>query len=134
MPIETVLLVDDDAAIRCIAEISLAEVGKWRVSLADSGKMALRFLETEKPDVILLDVMMPGMDGPTTFESIKTSAKNSKTPVIFMTAKIQKHEVEYYCKLGAVGVIAKPFDPMTLPSQIKKLVENSDYLTKQIST
>jgi two-component system, OmpR family, response regulator len=124
MNIETVLLVDDDPSIRCIAEISLAEVGKWQVSLADSGKTALEVLLTEKPDLILLDVMMPGMDGPTLFGLIKNNAKCSHTPVIFMTAKVQKHELDHYHQLGAAGVISKPFDPMTLPSQIRTILDN----------
>jgi two-component system, OmpR family, response regulator len=124
MKIETVLLVDDDPSIRCIAGISLAEVGKWQVSLADSGKTALQVLLTENPDLILLDVMMPGMDGPTLFGLIKSNAKCSNTPVIFMTAKVQKHELDHYHQLGAAGVISKPFDPMTLPSQIRTILDN----------
>jgi two-component system, OmpR family, response regulator len=124
MNIETVLLVDDDPSIRCIAEISLAQVGKWQVSLADSGKTALEVLRSEKPDLILLDVMMPGMDGPTLFGLIKDNTVLSHTPVIFITAKVQKHEVDHYHQLGAAGVISKPFDPMKLPSQIRAIMDN----------
>jgi CheY-like chemotaxis protein len=120
--VESVLLVDDDPSIRCIAEISLANVGNWQVSVADSGKKALEVLLSEKPDVILLDVMMPEMDGPTLFRLIKETTECKSTPVIFITAKVQKHEVEQYLKLGAAGVIPKPFDPMQLPTQILNIL------------
>jgi CheY-like chemotaxis protein/HPt (histidine-containing phosphotransfer) domain-containing protein len=120
--IETVLIVDDDASIRCIAEISLAEVGKWQVILADSGKKALEVLATNKPDLILLDVMMPGMDGLALFGIIKTMNEYKDTPVIFITAKVQNDEVQGYRKLGAAGVIPKPFDPMQLPTQILSIL------------
>jgi CheY-like chemotaxis protein len=123
MNIKKVLLVDDDPAIRCIAEISLADVGGWEVSLAASGKAALDVLLTEKPDFILLDVMMPGMDGPTLFGLIKERAPLRHIPVIFMTAKMQKNEVEHYRQLGAAGVISKPFDPMELPAQIQIILD-----------
>lgn len=119
----TVLLVDDDANIRLIAEISLAEVGNWRVILAASGAEALKLLLTERPDLICLDVMMPGMDGPTLFGRIKENVAWRHIPVIFMTAKIQKDEVAQYIRLGAAGVISKPFDPMELPDVIEDILQ-----------
>ncbi|MBM7113913.1 response regulator [Archangium primigenium] len=122
MPIRKVLLVDDEADIRTIGQLSLSRVGKWETVLAASGDEALMKADAERPDLILLDVMMPGMDGPTTLARLRAQASTAQTPVIFMTAKIQKHEVARYLELGAVGVIGKPFEPLTLPAEIKKLV------------
>ncbi|MFY0565226.1 response regulator [Archangium lansingense] len=122
MTIRKVLLVDDEDDIRTIGQISLSRVGGWQTVLAASGAEAVSKAAAEQPDLILLDVMMPGMDGPTTLGQLRAQAATAKTPVIFMTAKIQKQEVARYLELGAVGVIGKPFDPMTLPTEIKKLL------------
>lgn len=124
MQIEKVLLIDDDPSIRKIAAISLSRIGKWQVVVAESGTEALEIVSREKPDIILLDVMMPGMDGPTTLKLLRERRSINNTPVIFMTAKLQKHEVESYCLIGAAGVIAKPFDPLTLASQIRTIMES----------
>lgn len=125
MNIERVLMVDDDPSILMIAQISLSKVGQWTVQTVDSGMKALELVDSYKPDVILLDVMMPGMDGPTTFKKLQENQMISGTPVIFMTAKVQTCEVESYCKLGAAGVISKPFDPMTLPGEIRQIIEST---------
>jgi CheY-like chemotaxis protein len=122
MTIRKVLLVDDEDDIRTIGQLSLSRVGGWQTVLAASGTEAVAKAAAEQPDLILLDVMMPGMDGPTTLGRLRTQEATAKTPVIFMTAKIQKQEVARYLELGAVGVIGKPFDPMTLPAEIKKLL------------
>lgn len=122
MEIQKVLMVDDDQDIRRICQVSLTHVGKWKVFLASSGFEALETASREKPDVILLDVMMPGMDGPTTLSKLREDPDLAAVPVILMTAKVQKHEVEKYTSLGAAGVISKPFDPMTLPAEIKRLL------------
>ncbi|WP_375771778.1 response regulator [Archangium gephyra] len=122
MTIRKVLLVDDEDDIRTIGQLSLSRVGGWQTVLAASGAEAITKAAAEQPDLILLDVMMPGMDGPTTLGQLRAQASTAKTPVIFMTAKIQKQEVARYLELGAVGVIGKPFDPMTLPTEIKKLL------------
>lgn len=116
-------MVDDDLSILMIAEISLSKVGKWVVKTVDSGSKALALLPEYKPDVILLDVMMPGMDGPSTFQKLREMEATAKTPVIFMTAKVQTTEVAGYCELGAAGVITKPFDPLTLPTEIRQILE-----------
>jgi len=123
MKIEQVLLIDDDPSIRRIGEISLSRVGNWRVVLAESGLQALDAVSHEVPDVILLDVMMPNMDGPTTLRRLREKDFLAGTPIIFMTAKVQKHEVDSYCEMGAAGVISKPFDPMTLPAEIQRILE-----------
>nr|WP_217440954.1 MULTISPECIES: response regulator [unclassified Myxococcus] len=116
------MLVDDEEDIRAIGKLSLSRVGGWDTVLAASGNEALTKAAAEQPDLILLDVMMPGMDGPTTFNKLREQDATSRTPIIFMTAKVQKQEVARYLELGAVGVIGKPFDPMTLPKEIRKLV------------
>lgn len=120
--LQKILMVDDDLSILMIAQISLTKVGMWQVKTVDSGIKALNEVDEFEPDLILLDVMMPGMDGPTTFKKLRENASFATTPVIFMTAKVQPSEVESYCQLGAAGVISKPFDPMTLPSDIRKLL------------
>ncbi|MCO4774142.1 MAG: response regulator [Deltaproteobacteria bacterium] len=117
-----VLLVDDDPDIRFIGEMALARVGGFTVSLAESGNACLT-LAKEGPDVILLDVMMPGMDGTETLARLRDDAELASIPVIFMTAKVQHAEVERYRELGAVGVIAKPFDPMNLATRVAGLLE-----------
>jgi len=116
------LLVDDEPHIRRIGELSLKGVGKWTAVLATSGTEALVIAEQEKPDLILLDVMMPGMDGPATLVQLRACEATAAIPVIFMTAKVQKHEIDKYLAAGAIGVIPKPFDPMALPAQIRQLI------------
>jgi two-component system OmpR family response regulator len=121
-----VLLVDDEPDIRRIGQISLEHVGQWKVVQAQSGVQALSVAVEERPDVILLDVMMPELDGPGTFARLRDNPATATIPVIFMTAKAQPHEVASYRALGAAGVIAKPFDPMTLPAEVRTIVEALD--------
>ncbi|HBQ18328.1 MAG: response regulator [Sandaracinaceae bacterium] len=121
MDIRSVLLIDDEADIRTIGELALSEVGGLEVFLADSGETGLLLAKEKKPDVVLLDVMMPGLDGPSTFERLREDPETASVPVIFMTAKIQKHEVDRYRDLGATGIIAKPFDPMSLADEVKRI-------------
>ena len=120
--IAKVMLVDDEADIRTVGKMSLARVGKWVVVLASSGAEALPLAVSERPDVVLLDVMMPGMDGPTTLAKLREQPETATIPVIFMTAKAQKTEVERYLSLGARGVIAKPFDPLGLPAEVRRIM------------
>jgi two-component system OmpR family response regulator len=121
--IRKVMMVDDEPHIRRIGELSLRGVGKWQVVLAGSGKEAVELARREQPDVILLDVMMPGMDGPATLAELRDSGDTASIPVIFLTAKAQRHEVERYRMLGAAGVLTKPFDPMTLPDDVRTILE-----------
>jgi CheY-like chemotaxis protein len=118
--VSKVLLVDDEPDIRRIGHLSLERVGKWQVLLADSGPRALELAATECPDVILLDVMMPGMDGLTTLTRLKADARTAGIPVLIMTAKVRPRELEEYTRHGATGVIHKPFDPLTLPDEVKR--------------
>lgn len=124
--IHRVLLVDDEPDIRRIGQLSLERVGGWQVVLATSGAEALAAAGRERPDVILLDVMMPVADGPTTLARLREQADTAEIPVIFMTAKVQQHEVQRLLALGAVGVIPKPFDPMTLPDEVRRVLASAE--------
>jgi CheY-like chemotaxis protein len=120
--IGSVLIVDDDDNIRLIAQMSLEGLTSWKIQEARNGKEALTILETNLPDVILLDVMMPDMTGVDMFGKAKENLGAALPLVIFMTAKVQSNEIEKYRALGAAGVIMKPFDPMKLPEQIEQTV------------
>ncbi len=123
--IKNVLLVDDDLNIRTLAQMGLEGLTDWKVELAGSGAEAISKATELKPDLIILDVMMPGMDGPTTLGELRKVEALLGIPVIFMTAKAQTHEVELYQKMGARGIITKPFDPMTLPDDIQGILSKS---------
>jgi CheY-like chemotaxis protein len=118
-----VLIVDDDEDIRLVSEIAVRRIGKWDAVVAATGEEALESARTEQPDVILLDVMMPSLNGPATLALLREEPATAGIPVIFLTAKVQKHEVERYMALGATGVIRKPFDVMTLADEIRRIVE-----------
>lgn len=118
-----ILYVEDDPDIQAVAQIALEMVGGFTLKACNSGPEALAAAEEIIPDLILIDVMMPKMDGPTTLINLRKLPNTATTPVIFMTAKVQASEVAHYKSLGALGVIAKPFDPMTLAQQIRQLWE-----------
>lgn len=120
--LRTLLYVDDEPDIREIVQMALS-VANIDVKTCESGIRALAFLAEEKPDLVLLDVMMPGMDGPTTLTRMRADSALAEIPVAFMTAKAMPQEIERFHKLGAVGVIAKPFDPIQLSQQLFKLWE-----------
>jgi two-component system OmpR family response regulator len=120
-PLNRILFVEDDPDILSVGQLALEGVGAFQVVACSSGSEALAVAPTFAPDLILLDVMMPVMDGPETLRQLRASAATSATPVVFMTAKVQRHEVEQYLALGAVNVIAKPFDPMTLATAIREI-------------
>ncbi|KFE65359.1 response regulator [Hyalangium minutum] len=123
--IRKVLLVDDEVDIRTIGFLSLSRVGGWQTVLASSGMEAVTKAAAELPDLILLDVQMPDLDGLTTFGRLRAQAVTAALPIIFMTAKLQAQDVARYLELGALGVIGKPFDPLTLPKEIKRLMPSS---------
>jgi CheY-like chemotaxis protein len=114
-----ILIVDDESDIRRIARLSLAKVGGMQVVEAANGPDAVARAEAERPDAILLDVMMPGLDGPATLAQLRSRAATQAIPVIFLTAKAMASEVERLKALGAAAVLTKPFDPMQLPAQVK---------------
>jgi CheY-like chemotaxis protein len=117
-----VLVVDDDDAIREVAQSSLELVAGWEVEVASSGQDALDFAVADPPDAILLDVMMPSMDGPTTFARLQDDARTRDVPVVLLTAKVQPAERRRWEQLGVAGVLAKPFDPLGLPGQVADLL------------
>jgi two-component system OmpR family response regulator len=123
--IRKVMIVDDDEDIRLVCGIAARRLGKWEVVVASSGREALERGRSQQPDVILLDVMMPEMDGPTTLSMLREDPSTAKIPVIFLTAKAQKEEVERYLSLGAAGVILKPFEVMTFADDIRRIVEGA---------
>jgi two-component system, OmpR family, response regulator len=124
-----VLLVDDAEDIRMISCISLERVGDWTVVPVASGEAALKALEHEGPfDAVLLDVMMPGMDGPTTLQQLRAHGLPTAVPVIFLTAKAQSSERQRLMSLGAAGVIAKPFDPLKLPDELTRFLKEKPEL------
>ena len=118
-----ILLIDDEDDIRRVARLSLSRVGKMDVVEAASGLEGVRRAESEAPDVILLDVMMPGLDGPSTLSALRSSAKTASIPVVFLTAKAMPAELDRLRGLGTRGVLLKPFDPITLPGQLTALLE-----------
>ena len=122
MAIESILIVDDEEDIRLVSRLSLGRVGGWQAFVAASGPEAVEVADREQPDLILLDVMMPETDGPATLALLRGQESTASIPVVFLTAKVQKREVERYLELGALGVIRKPFDPMTLPEEIRRIV------------
>ncbi|MDA9271811.1 response regulator [bacterium] len=116
--LNTILYAEDEEDIRSIAQIALEDIGGFDVRYCTDGLDVLETVKNFIPDLLLLDVMMPKMDGRTTLLELRKIPKFSLTPVIFMTAKIQENEMNEYKLLGAIDVIAKPFDPMTLADKI----------------
>ena len=121
--LQRILYVEDEPDIQTVAKLALEMVGGFTVKVCSSGEEAVREAEAFAPDMILLDVMMPGMDGPSTLKALRALPSLAELPVAFMTAKVQPTEVAHYKTLGARDVIAKPFDPMTLASQVRAIWE-----------
>jgi len=116
-----ILYVEDEPDIQAVAKIALEAVGGFTVCICSSGSDALSKVLAFAPDLILLDVMMPGMDGPATLKALNAIPELGSVPYVFMTAKVQPFEIEYFKSLGAVDVIPKPFDPMTLSDKVKDI-------------
>jgi CheY-like chemotaxis protein len=116
-----ILYVDDEADIREVASIALELEPDFEVRTAASGVEAIELASVWGPDLIMLDVMMPGMDGPTTLTRLREQAGTRDTPIIFITARTQAKEVDGFRALGAAGVIAKPFDPMQLAGEVREI-------------
>lgn len=121
MTLTRLMYVDDEADIRTIVEMSLTMVGDFEVTMCASGKEALEQLSQARPQLLLLDVMMPGMDGPSTLEAVRQVPGFEAIPVVFVTAKVQPEEVAGFRALGAADVIAKPFDPMSLSAEVQAI-------------
>ena len=118
----TILIIDDEPDIRLIVRLSLQKRGLTVVE-ASGGQEGVRLARRERPDAILLDVMMPNVDGPTTLAALRAAPESAAIPVVFLTAKAQRSEIERLRDLGATGVLTKPFDPMTLADEVLKILD-----------
>jgi CheY-like chemotaxis protein len=117
-----ILIVDDEDDIREVAQMSLEMVAGWEVIPARSGDEGVRLAALHRPDAVLLDVMMPGMDGPATAQLLRDAPATAAIPVILLTAKVQPADRRRLEALGVAGVLAKPFDPMELANQVSSLL------------
>ncbi len=118
MPGRRILVIDDEDDIREVAQMSLEALGGWQVVTADCGAVGLAQAAEVQPDVILLDVMMPDMDGPTTLQRLRAEQATAGIPVVFLTAKVRSTDREHFAGLGVDAVLAKPFDPLSLSQEI----------------
>lgn len=119
--LKKILYVEDEPDIAQIAQLALETIGGFELESCGNGQIALEKGPKYKPDLVLMDVMMPEMDGPTALKKMREMPEFNNIPVIFMTAKVQPSEVAEYKALGAVDVIPKPFDPMTLAEQVQEV-------------
>ena len=120
---KNILLIDDEETIQEVVQVGIEIEAGWQVAIASSGRAGINLARDLQPDVILLDVMMPDMDGIGTLSQLKNNARTSTIPVIFLTAKAQAEEKNQFQSLGVVDVITKPFNSMTLASQIAKILD-----------
>lgn len=125
MTLQRVMHVEDDESIRAVAEIALTDVAGFELLSCDSGQSALAQAEAFAPQLILLDVMMPHMDGLQTLLALRQLPGMAQVPVVFMTAKIQQAEKQQYIAAGAIAVIDKPFEPMALGDTLSRLYKQS---------
>ena len=116
--LQSVLYVDDDADICCVVQATLRLVPGLQVETADSGERAIDLAHELRPDLVLMDVMMPGLDGPSTLKRMRESMLLKDIPVAFMTAKVLPTEISQFLQMGAIGVIVKPFDPLRLYGEL----------------
>lgn len=121
MKLERILYVEDEPDIQAVARVALELLGGFEIQVCSHGLEALQQVRDFAPDLVLLDVMMPGMDGPATLQRLRADPATAHIPVIFLTAKVQESEVALYQAMGALNVIAKPFDPMTLGDQVRRI-------------
>lgn len=119
MTLKRILYAEDEPLIQAVAKLALEKIGGFEVLICSSGSEALEKIGTFAPDLVLLDVVMPGMDGPTTLQRLRSNPSTAAFPVVFLTGNAQPEEVAHYTALGALDVVAKPFNPMTLAAQIK---------------
>jgi len=119
--LKKILYAEDEPDVQTVVELTVQTMSDYQIKVCDNGKKLLDCVEEYNPDLILLDVMMPEMDRPTTFKILQADENTKKIPVIFMTAKAQVQEIEIYKKTGALGVIIKPFDPINLCDEIQEI-------------
>ncbi len=122
MTTKRILIIDDEEAIRAVAKLGIKMEAGWEVLTASSGSQGITLAETEQPDAILLDVMMPGIDGIATFEQLQANVQTQSIPVILLTAKAQAAEQRKLQSIGVAGVITKPFNTLTLARQVAEML------------
>jgi CheY-like chemotaxis protein len=120
-PLNRICYVEDDEDIQRIVRMSLERVGKMTVEVVTDPMVAIAAITAFKPDMVMLDWMMPGMDGPTLFRKMKTDPLTASLPVVFITAKAAQRDMDELTNLGAVGTISKPFSPKDLPEQLRAI-------------
>ena len=125
MSLKRILYAEDEPLIQAVAKLALEKVGGFEVLICNSGAEALEKVAAFAPDLILLDVVMPGLDGPATLQRLRQDPATAAIPVVFLTANAQPGEVAQYKSLGAMDVVAKPFNPMTLAAQIRAIWDNA---------
>lgn len=123
--LKRILYAEDEPDVQTIVEIIFQSMSDFELKICSNGKLLMDCVEEYMPDLILLDVMMPEMDGPTTFKNLQANPSTKDIPVIFMTAKAQLHEVKIFQATGVIGIITKPFDPVALCPEIKKIWEDN---------
>jgi two-component system, OmpR family, response regulator len=124
--LKRITYVEDEPDICSITELALSQIGGFSLDICTSGAEALERTPRFHPDLIILDVMMRGMDGIETYKRLRASPGLAETPVVFMTAKAMKHEMDRYRALGAVEVIAKPFDPLSLSARVQQIWQEAN--------
>jgi two-component system, OmpR family, alkaline phosphatase synthesis response regulator PhoP len=122
MPTKRILIIDDEETIQTVVQFGIKMAAGWEVVTASSGQEGIQAAQSEQPDVILLDVMMPDMDGIATFKELQSYSKTAQIPVIFLTAKAQTAQMRQFHDLGVSGVITKPFNSLNLPEQITRIL------------
>ncbi len=125
MMLKKILYAEDEPDIQIIVETIIEALSDYKIKICGDGEQLLECVEEYCPDLILLDVMMPKMDGPTTFRNLQENEKTKNIPVIFMTAKAQVHEIKNFQEAGIIGIITKPFDPVQLCSNISDIWEEN---------
>lgn len=118
-----ILIIDDEEDIRDIARFALGQIGKMNVVEAETGDQGIQMAATERPDVILMDVLMPGMDGPAALAELRKNPATAEIPIIFLTARSAKSEIDHLKSIGADGVLNKPFDPITLADEVEAVLK-----------
>nr|WP_199288680.1 response regulator [Pseudanabaena mucicola] len=119
---KSILLIDDEPNLAQVIAVCLESFKGWKVQIANSGKEGLKIVEALAPDAILLDVMMPEMDGFTVFQDLQQNAATQNIPVILITAKVQSTDLARFAQLGIAGAIAKPFEPLQIADQIARML------------
>jgi two-component system OmpR family response regulator len=119
--LKSIILVEDEPDIQILIKIALETVGKFNIQIFSSGKDLIKQIDSLSADLILLDVMMPDMDGMSVLLNLQKNPHSARIPVVFITASVSNKDIAKYKKTGALDVIAKPFDPMTLADRVKQI-------------